>query len=272
MQPARGDAAASRLPCPREQRQPVLANRGDDCRSAAAPVGAGSRRSASTIAPSRSVSRTRTERFAEIEGASSCGSRCGRQARRGCRPPIPTAADAMRAFCALPCRSATTRKASPASGSAASSMRAAAVGEQEASALAARLGDAVRPGVEEQGAGAMPASPALAVTVPAKAGRGSRRRRPLSPRPGRRGCAEPLACARKSPPVLRRSGTRRRSPMRKRDQPPFEIDAVAAKPAFGDQHGKLCGGFGLPCVRGLGHHVRQPHRQSELAHRFARRR
>ena len=161
------------------------------------------------------------------------------------------AAAVMRAFCALPCRSATTRKASPASGSAASSMRAAAIGEHEPAALAARLGDAVRPGVERGAAPAIASAASLACLP--RAGRGLLRQ-PLRP-----------SCAR------RRSGARRAFALRKRDQPALEVGAVAAEAALGQQHGQHAPPRApAPRLRRLGDHVRQPHRQRQLAHRRAR--
>ena len=123
-------------------------------------------------------------------------------------------------------------------------LRAAAIGEQEFAALAPSFRDAVRPGVEEKGAGGggMIANVALP-----------------------RFFSLPCQPLRQTPRRLRARAAFGAKP----HQPPLEIDAVAAEPALGDEDGKLGGSLGLSCAGSLGDHVRQPRRQRELAHRFA---
>ena len=52
----------------------------------------------------------------------------------------------------------------------------------------------------------------------------------------------------------------------KAHQPPFEIDCVATKAAFCQEHGKFGRRACLSCLCGFRHHMRQPHRQGEPAH------
>ena len=142
------------------------------------------------------------------------------------------AAAAMRAFCALPCRSATTRNFSPASGSAASTIAPRPLDEHEAAALAARHGHAVRPGMDEQGAGA--GSAALCGSIdPSSAGPAPSWRRLVLRSPVR-----VQALARQSLRQLPRGTGTRRAFAGKPRQPAFEVGAVAAEPALGDQHGE----------------------------------
>ncbi|OWK19463.1 hypothetical protein AJ88_41900 [Mesorhizobium amorphae CCBAU 01583] len=107
-----------------------------------------------------------------------------------------------------------------------------AVGQHETATLAARPGDAVRPGVDEQRAGR------CRLIVLRTAGL----------------FGQPLG-------KLARCDGARRFLCAKPHQPPLEVGAVAAKAALGEQHGEHCRLEGVAGSGGFGDHVGEPHRQ-----------
>ena len=121
-------------------------------RSASAPVGAGSRRSPSTIAPSRSVSRTRTARFSRSNSVSF---------RRSMRSPSAARISSSRnrggrddaGVLRLALQIGDDEEFLAGQRIGGIEHRAAPVRQHEAPALAARHGDAIRPGMDQQGAG-----------------------------------------------------------------------------------------------------------------------
>ena len=217
MQPLQAVAQRLGLLAPGQQRQPVLraARRGWRGRPprltarAACARTARSRRAARSRAPGRRAFPGR-RRFR-------CASRCVRRARSRISASETAAAEAMRAFCALPCRSATTRKASPASGSASSSCAPLPLASRKRPrsprALATRSGQAWR-----------------------RSDAGCTRHRRLPCAASRRACLrQPLRQA------ARAAVGARRLLAAKPRQPALEVGAVAAEAALGQQHGKLCG-------------------------------
>ena len=104
--------------------------------------------------------------------------------------------------------------------------------------------------------------PSGAVTTPP--GLASRVPPPVLPARGR---VKPLASRSASCRAAMARGDLSRAKPR---QPALEVGAVAAKPALGQQHGQLGRLARLRRLRRLGHHVRQPHRQRQLAHRRTR--
>ena len=217
------------------------------------------------MAPSRAVSLTRTERFA---GSKALVVRVSMRLPSAARisSSDTEAAEAMRALCALPCRSATTRKASPASGSAASSCAPLPLASRNfprsPRALATRSGQAWRRRAPAAGFGevaphtsggerasdAGAPSPVFAdiVRVRVLACLAS-----LSANPR-------AACARG--PRSERNRISRRSRSTLSPPRPRSVISTASSAAV-----SAC-----PVRRSLGDHMRQPRRQSELAHRFAR--
>ena len=188
-------------------------------RSASAPVGAGSRRSPSRIAPSRSVSRTRTARFSRSNSVSlrrldALAERCadivlrnrgGRNDARVLRLALQIGDD--EEFLAGQRIGGIEHRAAP-------------VRQDKAPALAARHGDAIGPGMDQQRAGCT----------------ATRMRR----------CGFAAGLARQPLGQLARGRGARRSFRRKSRQPPFEIGAVAAEPAFGDSTASMAASNASP--------------------------
>ena len=123
---------------------------------------------------------------------------------------------------------------------------AAAVRQHEPTALAARLGHAIRPGVEKQ-------------------------RADISLRRARRFMISGSFFSRPRQPLRELSGRRRpwRAVAAKAPKAALQVGTVSAQPAFRDQHRDVGRSARGPVMRRLRHHMRKAHRQSEPAHLFA---
>ena len=157
---------------------------------------------------------------------------------------LTAAAAVMRGLCALPCTSATTRYGSPASGSAASSIAPPPLDStkrpRSPRALATRSGQAWSR-----------STPGRGLSAPRSGDRPARRAWPAP--------ADPQAAA--PPPRAATSPSRKRSSRRSRSalSPPRPRSVMSTASSAAS---RACAG-----PRRLRHHMRQPHRQSEPAHR-----